>query len=170
MAEWSKATVSKIVVGATSPRVQIPLSPPFFCQKKMAERRRKSSLHCAVRHNFTSSRGDSRSSLNDRYALLVKSLPLVACEDVSLSLHLWSCRLSAGGCVIFYCASLTRRQAALIFPFAVIYYVRKEIILLKNWYHSTYANDRQVVTHKLFPCVFCLTNWIMDDMLLAVFV
>ena len=27
---------------------------------------------------------------------------------------------------------LTRRQAALIFPLAVIYYVRKEIILLKN--------------------------------------
>ena len=34
MAEWSKATVSKIVVGATSPRVQIPLSPPFFLPKK----------------------------------------------------------------------------------------------------------------------------------------
>ncbi|MBR7140036.1 MAG: hypothetical protein IKD44_10865 [Lentisphaeria bacterium] len=54
----------------------------------MAERSRKASLHCAVRHNFTSSRGDSRSSLNDRYALLVKSLPLVACEDVPLTLHL----------------------------------------------------------------------------------
>ena len=40
MAEWSKATVSKIVVGATSPRVQIPLSPPFFLPKKMAERSR----------------------------------------------------------------------------------------------------------------------------------
>ena len=34
MAEWSKATVSKIVVGATSPRVQIPLSPPY---KKYAQ-------------------------------------------------------------------------------------------------------------------------------------
>ena len=33
MAEWSKAAVSKIAVGATSPRVQIPLSPPFFLQK-----------------------------------------------------------------------------------------------------------------------------------------
>ena len=31
MAEWPKATVSKIVVGATSPRVRIPLSPPFLC-------------------------------------------------------------------------------------------------------------------------------------------
>ena len=31
MAEWPKATVSKIVVGETSPRVRIPLSPPFFC-------------------------------------------------------------------------------------------------------------------------------------------
>ena len=34
MAEWSKAAVSKIAVGATSPRVQIPLSPPFFLSKK----------------------------------------------------------------------------------------------------------------------------------------
>jgi hypothetical protein len=34
----------------------------------MAERSRKASLHCAVRHNFTSSRGASRSSLNNRYA------------------------------------------------------------------------------------------------------
>ena len=61
--------------------------PPFFLQKN-GERSRKASLHCAVRHNFTSSRGASRSSLNNRYALLVKSLPLVACEDVSLTLHL----------------------------------------------------------------------------------
>ena len=59
----------------------------FFCQKN-GERSRKASLHCAVRHNFTSSRGDNRSSLNDRYVLLVKSLPLVACEDVPLTLHL----------------------------------------------------------------------------------
>ena len=47
MAEWSKAAVSKIAVGATSPRVQIPLSPPFFLQKN-GERRRKSSLHAFV--------------------------------------------------------------------------------------------------------------------------
>ena len=33
MAEWPKATVSKIVVGETSPWVQIPLSPPFFLPK-----------------------------------------------------------------------------------------------------------------------------------------
>ena len=31
---------------------QIPLSPPFFCSKN-GEGRRKASLHCAVRHNFT---------------------------------------------------------------------------------------------------------------------
>ena len=86
MVEWSKAQHWKCCEGATSPRVRIPLSPPFFCQKN-GERRRKSSLHCAVRHNFTSSRGASRSSLNNRYALLVKSLPLVACEDVR-SAHL----------------------------------------------------------------------------------
>ncbi len=30
MAEWPKATVSKIVNGATRSRVRIPLSPPFF--------------------------------------------------------------------------------------------------------------------------------------------
>ena len=51
----------------------------------------------------------------------MKSLPWVTCEDVR-SAHLRSCRLSADGCVSFYCASLTRRQAALIFCFAVIYY------------------------------------------------
>ena len=44
------------------------------------------------------------------------------CEEVSLRCP-WSCRLSAGGCVTLYCASLTRRQAALIFSFAVIYYL-----------------------------------------------
>ena len=47
----------------------------FFC-KKNGERRRKSSLHCA-KHNFTSSRGASRSSLNHRYALLVKTLHFI---------------------------------------------------------------------------------------------
>ena len=38
-------------------------------------RRRKSSLHCAVRHNFTSSRGASRSSLNNRYAFMLYKTP-----------------------------------------------------------------------------------------------
>ena len=52
MVEWSKAQHWKCCEGATSPRVRIPLSPPFFFAKKMAERRRKSSLHCA-KHNFT---------------------------------------------------------------------------------------------------------------------
>ena len=30
MAEWSKATVSKIVIPSRVSRVRIPLSPPFF--------------------------------------------------------------------------------------------------------------------------------------------
>ena len=42
MAEWSKAAVSKIAVGATSPRVQIPLCPPFFFAQKNGERSRPS--------------------------------------------------------------------------------------------------------------------------------
>ena len=54
----------------------------FFCPKN-GKRSRKASLHSAVRHNFTSSRGDSRSSLNLQAALLVKTLPLVACKEVS---------------------------------------------------------------------------------------
>ena len=56
----------------------------IFEQKKNGEWSRRASLHCAVRHNFTSSLGASRSSLNNRYTLLVKSLPVVACEDISL--------------------------------------------------------------------------------------
>ena len=34
MVEWSKAQHWKCCVGATSPRVRIPLSPPFFLPKK----------------------------------------------------------------------------------------------------------------------------------------
>ena len=73
------------------------------------------------------------SSPNSREALLVKSLPLVACEDVSLTLHLWSCRLSADGCVSFYCATLTRRQAALIFIFASSTVCDKNSYLFCAW-------------------------------------
>ena len=50
--------------------------PPFFLPKKWRTKpsavaegygvTSKASLHCAVRHNFTSSRGDSRSSLKRR--------------------------------------------------------------------------------------------------------
>ena len=87
MVEWSKAPHWKCGDGQLSEGSNPSLSAIFFA-KKMAERSRKASLHCAVRHNFTSSRGDSRSSLNNRYALLVKSLLVVACEDVSLTLHL----------------------------------------------------------------------------------
>ncbi len=37
MAEWSKATVSKIVVWATAPRVQIPLSPPLLLNHRFVQ-------------------------------------------------------------------------------------------------------------------------------------
>ena len=52
---WSSGRRRRIgnAVYRKVPRVRIPRSPPFFLPKKMAERRRKPSLHCAVRHNFT---------------------------------------------------------------------------------------------------------------------
>ena len=43
MVEWSKAQHWKCCVGATSPRVRIPLSPPFFLAKKW--RNEDASLH-----------------------------------------------------------------------------------------------------------------------------
>ena len=47
--------------------------------------------------------------------MLVKSLPMVACEDVPLKRHLWSfLAVASKDGVSFYCASLKRRQAALI--------------------------------------------------------
>ena len=70
MVEWSKAPHWKCGDGQLSEGSNPSLSAIFFA-KKNGERRRPSSLHCAVRHNFTSSRGDSRSSLNTRSALLV---------------------------------------------------------------------------------------------------
>ena len=51
--------------------------PAAIFLHKNGERRRKASFHCAVRHNFTSSRGDSRSSLNLPEALLVKTLHFI---------------------------------------------------------------------------------------------
>ena len=43
MAEWSKATVSKIVVRLCVPWVQIPLSPPFFSLHEKSPRNNKSA-------------------------------------------------------------------------------------------------------------------------------
>ena len=68
MVEWFKAAVLKTAVGKLTEGSNPSFSAIFL--QKNGERRRKSSLHCAVRHNFTSSRGVSRSSLNNRYALL----------------------------------------------------------------------------------------------------
>ena len=34
MAEWSNAMVLKTIVGATPPRVRIPISPPLLNKKK----------------------------------------------------------------------------------------------------------------------------------------
>ena len=77
MAEWSKATVSKIVVSLWVPRVQIPLSPPFFLPKKW--RNEDASLLFTVR-STTSLKKRSfffTSSPNTREALLVKSLHFI---------------------------------------------------------------------------------------------
>ena len=51
MVEWSKAQHWKCCEGATSPRVRIPLSPPFFCQKMANE---DASLHFTVPSGTTS--------------------------------------------------------------------------------------------------------------------
>ena len=77
MAERSKATVSKIVVGATSPRVQIPLSPPFFLLKKMANE--------AARLHFTVPSGTT-SHLHAATAALHKTPFSLACEVVRFAL------------------------------------------------------------------------------------
>ena len=147
MVEWFKAAVLKTAEGQLSEGSNPSSSAIFFAKmrdslnemkaipwkhfcQKMAEWRRKSSLHCFLQLAAFAAIAKALHSKNKVFsshlhqipeALLVKSLPLVACEDVSLTLHLWSCRLSAGWCVSFYCASLTRRQAALIFIFAMLY-------------------------------------------------
>ena len=77
MAEWPKAAVSKTVNGFTRSGVRIPLSPPSWRN----EAEGFTSLCEAQLHIFTRR---SRSSLSTRSALLVKSLPWVACEEVSL--------------------------------------------------------------------------------------
>ena len=58
---------------------------PFFC-KKNGERRRKSSLHAFVptKALHLKPKVFFTSSQNSREDLLVKSLPMVACEEVSL--------------------------------------------------------------------------------------
>ena len=78
MAERSKATVSKIVVGATSPRVQIPLSPPFFLPKN-GERSRKASLHAFMPIKALHSKNEVFSSHLHQTpeALLVKTLHFI---------------------------------------------------------------------------------------------
>ena len=52
MVEWSKAQHWKCCEGATSPRVRIPLSPPFFFAKKMANEAAR--LHFTVPSGTTS--------------------------------------------------------------------------------------------------------------------
>ena len=74
MVEWSKAQHWKCCEGATSPRVRIPLSPPFFLPKKW--RNEDASLLFTVR---------STTSLKRR-SLFFTSSPnsrSLACEDVS---------------------------------------------------------------------------------------
>ena len=88
MAEWTKAQHWKCCVGATSPRVRIPLSPPFFCLKKWRTKPQGfSSLREAQLHSknevFSSHLHKNRESLlvkSFAFAPLVKSLISFACE------------------------------------------------------------------------------------------
>ena len=117
MAERLKAQHWKCCLGEILTRVRISLSPPFFLQKN-DERRRKSSLHCAVRHNLTSSRGEAALHWFSRYDLLVKMLILFAYEVVPLPLHLWSCSLPrVRMCGFFTALRLSCGFIALIFVF-----------------------------------------------------
>ena len=92
MAERLKATVSKIVVGATSPRVQIPLSPPFFLQKMANE---DVSLLFTVRSTTSLKRRSLffTSSPNSREDLLVKTF-----HSANAPFHLWRGRLALPAC------------------------------------------------------------------------
>ena len=63
MAEWSKATVSKIVISFWVSRVQIPLSPPFFLQKKW---RTKTEVFSSLCEAQLHSKGVAFSSLPRR--------------------------------------------------------------------------------------------------------
>ena len=73
MAEWPKATVSKIVNGFSRSRVRIPLFPPFFFAKKMANE--DVSLLFTVRSTTSLKRRSLffTSSPNSREDLLVKT-------------------------------------------------------------------------------------------------
>ena len=102
----------------------------FFCQKKWRTKTQVFSSLCEAQlHSKGAAFSSHLHQTPEKTYLLVhrslvrrwmKSLPLVACEEGSLRCP-WSCRLSAGGCVTFYCASLKRRQSALIFCFAMLY-------------------------------------------------
>ena len=78
MAEWSKATVSKIVILLVGIEGSNPSLSAIFILKKNenGERSRKASLHCAVRHNFTQ---------KTKFFLHIFTKPQrsLACEDAS---------------------------------------------------------------------------------------
>ena len=107
------------------------LSLRHFFAKKMAERRRKSSLHCA-KHNFTQNRRFSslprRNAMKpghlhqtpEKTYLWRRFIPLslhFTCEEVGLR-RPWSF-LPSGVLIVFpfYCATLTRRRCRLEFYF-----------------------------------------------------
>ena len=73
--------------------------PPFFCKKWRTKTQVFSSL-CRQAQLHSKNKVFSSHLHQIPEALLVKSLPEVACEEVSLRCP-WSCRLSAGGCVSF---------------------------------------------------------------------
>ena len=88
MVEWFKAAVLKTAEAQASASSNLALSAIFFLQKKW--RNEDVSLLFTVRSTTSLKRRSLffTSSLNSREDLLVKSLPLVTCEDVSLTLHL----------------------------------------------------------------------------------
>ena len=86
MVEWFKAAVLKTAEAQVSEGSNPSLSAIFFAKKWRTKTQVFSSLCEAQLH----SKGAAFSSHLHQIpeALLVKSLPLVACEDVSLTLHL----------------------------------------------------------------------------------
>ena len=75
---WSSGRRRHIgnVVWGNSPRVRIPLSPPFFFAKN-GERRRKSSLHAATAALHSKGAAFSSHLHKNREALLVKTLHFI---------------------------------------------------------------------------------------------
>ena len=76
MVEWSKAQHWKCCEGATSPRVRIPLSPPFFLLKKWRTKTQVfSSRFCANKSSSLKTEGFLH--------IFTELQRRLTCEDVS---------------------------------------------------------------------------------------